>query len=208
MASQITHVALAYRALPLLPAIKDLQPYIIGSIFPDMRYLGVVPREVTHDPSVMYSQVLNEHGAFKVGVLLHNLIDKIREGFVTDAGLYYHYPDRPATWTAMKLYEDEFYYPEVENWDTINRFLNDVYTQEMEYGISQDDAQHWHMGLQAYFSQPPTPESQAMYAEMLGTKPEFIDECLSLLNDMKNDEFVINCIRSFSDQVITLIQKS
>lgn len=145
MANQITHVALAEKKYTELFSKFEKADFFIGTIFPDIRYLGVIEREKTHDKDFLLPDILNDRNtAFRAGVKYHCLVDAVREKFVTERGLYALVPQSKYITQAVKCLEDEIYYPEVLSWAAYSNMLEKVLPEETAYGISPEDVTRWH----------------------------------------------------------------
>ena len=91
MPAPVTHILLALSILPLLPG-KDAQEFLLGTSFPDIRYLGVIDRKKTHDPKPSWQKVMQEKSSFKAGMEFHALADKIHDKYMSSHEYmsYYH----------------------------------------------------------------------------------------------------------------------
>ncbi len=186
MASQITHVPYAKKVLEkfLTDREVDERSFFVGTLFPDIRYLGVIEREKTHivDPTVENLKKLSN--SFELGKYTHSLIDYEREKTLERLGMYKEIEPTKLSVYAMKFIEDEFTYPLISDWNKYIKFLNGVTDKEKEL-VGEESARTWHELLQDFFRQPPNTESMIHLAKSLRG---FTDE---LLEGILNEEIKI-----------------
>ena len=159
MAAPIAHIVcgLAFLASPYCP-IQDKQAFIVGTSFPDIRYIGHLHREQTHWPDITITDVIEEPNPFLAGMKFHSWVDETREQFVLDHALYDHFSNSPFRPTILKFFEDTQLYNKV-NWTEIIPYFDTIQKEELTFGVPLETITQWHKMLQAYFSLPPTVES-------------------------------------------------
>ncbi len=93
MAAPIAHIFLAVQMLlgPLQGLFNE-QEFILGTSFPDIRYLKVVQRADTHFTHVTLQDVLQEKSSFKAGMIFHSFVDEQREAYVVKNHFYKKFP--------------------------------------------------------------------------------------------------------------------
>jgi len=126
MASQITHIVVADQLFNRYFSRHNRRDFFIGSVFPNIRYLGEVSREATHKLSATWEDLLAENNSFRAGLMLHAHFDQAREKYLSEQGLYANYPCDRVTCTSIKLLEDELLYDTVNNWPEIIAYLQDI----------------------------------------------------------------------------------
>lgn len=158
MAAPIAHIVCA---LALLNGgfidVEDKSAFIIGTSFPDIRYLGVISRDQTHVKNVTWKDVKNAATSFEQGRLLHSLLDEEREKFVEHYNLYDLVSSERFRTHVLKFYEDIFLYETVKNWPEIAHYFDTVLQEESDYGIEGSDIVAWHNVLKHYVAQCPDP---------------------------------------------------
>ena len=87
MAMQATHIILANKIYHKFLADKNLAEFLIGNVFPDIRYIDKIPREQTHFANVTLKDLKNAD-SFMAGVKCHSMVDELREKFLAENGLY------------------------------------------------------------------------------------------------------------------------
>lgn len=78
MPGPVTHIVLADKLFDRYFSGKDRRAFYVGTLFPDIRYLGVIGREQTHLPVAGIAEVA-ENRAFRAGMLFHALTDKAKQ---------------------------------------------------------------------------------------------------------------------------------
>lgn len=88
---------------------KSVREFMVGTLFPDIRYIAHIPRESTHFPLQGLQDVLQEERPFYAGMKFHAWVDIIREEIVVSSGIYEavspHAEGRDATF--LKFIEEE-----------------------------------------------------------------------------------------------------
>ncbi|MFH0852681.1 MAG: hypothetical protein V1845_03710 [bacterium] len=105
MPGPITHLAYAERYLRKNPS-RDLKKFILGTIFPDIRYIAKIERDLTHKkfrPDLNLSAI----DSFKAGWKLHIYLDSQWNKIVKTSRFYCPgNKDNLLVWTAAKIIED------------------------------------------------------------------------------------------------------
>lgn len=156
MAAPIAHI---FCALSLLSSnaitIDNVTDFIIGTSFPDIRYLRVIERDKTHVKNVTWNDVINAPNSFEKGRLLHCLLDEVREEFIEQNNLYEFIPNSPFRTQILKFYEDIILYEMIKSWPQINHYFDTIIPEEIVYDININDLKMWHNILKDYCSQQP-----------------------------------------------------
>ncbi|MFH1308620.1 MAG: hypothetical protein ABIH51_01245 [Patescibacteria group bacterium] len=157
MATPITHIVLTEKVFNKYFSDKNKEDFYIGTIFPDIRYLGVIDRDKTHFPlkCLKLEDIKKEQNSFIAGLKFHSLIDDIREKFVKSKDIYLLIPESKYKIQTLKILEDELYYNKVNNWKQFINFLDNILPEELSFNIKEKDIGRWHNILQDYFSQKP-----------------------------------------------------
>lgn len=197
MASQITHAALTKLVWPKLQALFKEAPFLIGTIFPDIRYLKVISRERTHISNLKFSDVLTEPNAFAAGLKFHSFVDETRERFMVGRGVYGLLPESRYITQAMKLYEDEIYYPLVGEWARSADALDRVLLEQTALGVAESDVRRWHDLVRTYFVAGPSAASRAAFIRGLGFPTEVVEEVEGLVQTMSGNTEFTAAVRDF-----------
>lgn len=169
MAGPVTHIIFALQILHLLPPSIDPQAFIVGTSFPDIRYLAHLTREQTHIEPISWQNVINEPSSFRAGMLFHNLVDEIRmEHFEPD--FYDRKKINEYTPLYIKLFplilktaEDAFLYTKTNHWKKIATYFDTVYQEELDFNVSEDILRTWHNMIQTYIANKTDTESIAQF---------------------------------------------
>ncbi len=170
MAAPIAHI---FCALALLQQGKikvvDKQSFILGTSFPDIRYLGVIKRDQTHEKNVNWNDVINAPTSFEAGRLLHVLLDLVREDYVQTHNLYDQFPNTPYRTHILKFFEDTLLHNKINNWQEIVCYFNTILPEEQTYNIHDRYIRIWHQLLQHYIKQPPDAKQIAWFLKQRAT---------------------------------------
>jgi len=157
MAGPIAHIICA---LSLLQSgalqVTDEKAFIIGTVFPDIRYLNVIDREKTHKDNVQWEDVHSASSSFEKGMLLHSLLDRVRIVHFEQPNeeMIPHIPMMRSQ--LLKFYEDRIIYHRLDNWNTIIQYFDEIIPEEKEWDISEKALKQWHRFIQSYCAQQPT----------------------------------------------------
>lgn len=158
-AAPITHAVLAEQWIALHEKYNDEQKksFILGTLFPDIRYLKVITRDKTHEKGVTVQKLLSKQSPFTKGKRLHAFVDKEREKLVVKWKIYdkiKNVPGQRYKATFLKLLEDEILFSN-KNWAEIRGYLVSIDPEEMKFGIAEQDIKRWHHNqLMAFTSAP------------------------------------------------------
>lgn len=205
MATQITHIAVAQNLFDRYFSQHSKRDFFIGTVFPDIRYLGGVSRDATHYYDLTFVDLTNESNAFLAGLKLHCLLDQVREAFVVREGVYSLFTTTEKKYSVPKLLEDELFYGTVMTWPEIIDYFDTILTEETAYGVSSDHIVKWHRNLQRYFAQPPTDVSRQNHALDLGMPLDRIHELNRALGELRQSRRAREIAHAFYNNLESLL---
>jgi len=172
MAGPVAHV---YCALAILSSgvlsIKSPRDFIIGTLFPDIRYLHVIEREKTHKADICWHDVLTASSDFDAGMKLHALVDVVRENYVIQHHLYDNFSSYlPYKSQFLKFFEDALLYDQVNIWHNIAIYFDTIAHEEQAFGIDDTALRLWHTMMQQYMLQKPAARNIRTYIYTLLTE--------------------------------------
>lgn len=196
MAGEIGHVVYAARLLTYLADdVKD-PIYWAGTLFPDIRHLGVISRHRTHPDSVSLSSLVGSND-FLTGMRVHSWLDAIREKFLRDEHMKEYLPWHPFVPHALKLVEDAMLYEHFDDWNLIHRLLNKIYPDELYYVDSKEQVKKWHHLLQKYLKQAPTDDSRYQLALAIGLSTNSAEELNTVVHMLEEDKRTKQLLQKF-----------
>jgi|SRR5581483_6677611 len=152
MAAPIAHIFLAVQMLAgLFYGLFDEKEFIIGTSFPDIRYLKVISREETHATNITLHDIMQEKDSFKAGMLFHAFVDEQREKYIVEQGFYEKLSDFKFVTQSLKFAEDEIL-RSLFDAAAYCAYFNIILKQEKAYNIAVKDIKRWHMFLKEYCS--------------------------------------------------------
>jgi hypothetical protein len=158
MAGPVSHIICALTVLNSGNIqIQDKQAFILGTSFPDIRYMGVISREQTHKKELSWQDVQHASSDFEAGMLLHALLDQVREAYVVEQGAYDHIPNTRFKAHCLKFFEDitMWYSIPPSDWQTIITYFDTIHTAEKQFGIPGEALLQWHSFIQEYLQAMP-----------------------------------------------------
>jgi len=204
MAAEITHLVLAEKVFGRHFADKNKKKFFIGTLFPDIRYLGAIERNKTHFRNLKLAEIRNE-SSFWAGLKFHSFVDENRSRFLRN------YPTISELLVAfrgkkianidrcLKLLEDELLYKKINNWQMYVKFLDDILSEELLFNIAKETIKKWHRMLQNYFSRQPTNEARKKLLLAMGFPESKIKQSNKIINKMKSNEAVCQLVEDFYD---------
>lgn len=204
MAAPATHIVLAEKLHSRYFPNKDKAPYIVGTSFPDVRYLGVIDREKTHYHGLSIKEIQSEN-PFNAGLKLHSLVDEIREDFVKHRKLYDLFPESQLCIQAVKFFEDRVLYHKIPDWNKNLSYFENVFPEELEYGISDKDINKWHRLITEILSHEPDDNDIVTFTSEIGKPPQMADEILRVINGIHDKEKAEGIINEFYDTFELLV---
>lgn len=202
MAGEVAHVVYAARLLTHLgEKVKD-PAYWAGTLFPDIRHLGIVSRHRTHPEDISLSALLGEND-FQTGMRVHAWVDATRAKYLEEKNIKESLPWHPFVPHALKLAEDQLLYETFPDWDDVLRSLKTVYADETFYVPEKSIVERWHTIMKNYLSQPPSDETRARLSRDIGLSASSAQEINSvvesLLANKKTPELVSGLTQYIED---------
>ena len=196
MSAPISHIVFAEKVLGKELAEKDRNQFLLGTSFPDIRYLGLIKRDQTHVSEVTFEMILAAE-SFESGHLFHSYLDQARERFLREQGIY----DRPG-WSpqaiqACKLLEDELLYGKGRDWAGTARIFSVIDPAEREFPVAESHIQEWHKIISGYIAQAPTSESRFSFFDALHFPPSVRETIENFLSDMRGDSKLKDALSNF-----------
>lgn len=205
MAAPITHIVLTNKVFEKYFSHQDKKKFYVGTSFPDIRYLGFIPREKTHFDHVVISE-LDTENPFMAGMKFHAHLDRVREKFVVASDIYSHLPQSLYVTQAIKFFEDELLYEHITNWDIYKNYFLEVLEEEREFGISDENIMLWHNVLRTTFSAKPTPEGITEFVRVVGKPAEMAEEINKLVEIIKQDEKIKKYVYELYDNFEAIVE--
>ncbi len=159
MAGPIAHIICALAILNSgALKIQDEKAFILGNCYPDIDYIGVVKRDITHYPHIRWEDVIAAPTDFQKGVLLHSLVDEVRIAQLEKPNEE-SIPHLPIMRSQiMKFFEDALLYPQLKAaWPRIAHYFDKIILEEKAAHHLTDGAlTQWHHFIKTYCTQEPT----------------------------------------------------
>ena len=161
-AAPVTHVVLAEKWMKASCQYTETQKKscIVGTLFPDIRYIAQIERKKTHDTGVTLAELRSEKSAFLCGKKLHSYIDEERAKFIQSRGLYdilatrFRVP-KEHIHSFLKFLEDELLYNKLNTERTCGALLS-IDAEEKASQVELPILKKWHIVLGLYFMQRPS----------------------------------------------------
>lgn len=154
-AGPIGHLYFTDKLFAVLPKERSVNKnlFIVGTLYPDIRYLGVLERDNTHFSTMTLDDVMQDESPFNAGLKFHSWVDIERERFVENSGIYSVVKEYTSTHpeTFLKFIEDELLFNEVER----PSFPTPM-EEELKFGVSEKDVAKWHYILSIFTSFKPS----------------------------------------------------
>lgn len=195
MAASATHVVLTDKIYQQHFSDKNKRDFFLGTVLPDIRYLGKIDRDITHFTNLNLEDIKREE-SFLAGLHFHSLLDLTRDKFITESGLYDWYPDMKNLTRSIKLLEDEMLYAHVREWSVYLDYLEQIIPAEILGGLSEATVQKWHQILHNYWRQPPCADTHAGFMSAIGFASSTIAEDNKEVEILRKDKRVLDLVES------------
>ncbi|MBT3455947.1 hypothetical protein HN446_02685 [bacterium] len=166
MPAPLTHIVFALKVIQLIPKINT-KKFILGTSFPDIRFLVPIEKNETHSGSVTWDMVKKENDSFQAGLLFHSLVDILSKAYRKSARVYDQLPDITRARTLMNNYEDMLLYDKAQSWKEISGYFDTILPQEKCFGIEEKYIYEWHNILKLYSSKKPSPKSLSVFSKII-----------------------------------------
>lgn len=204
MAAPVTHVVLAESVFNKFFNLKNKKDFLVGTSFPDIRYLGVIERSKTHFADIGIKDI-QVSDSFLGGVKFHNLVDQVREKFMAEAGLYSMFPESKLLTQAVKVFEDRVLYKKINDWGVISSYFNGVTDEEKTFDIEESQIDKWHKLLQIYFSNEPDDVVVKQYIRNIGMSEDISVEIIRVVNGVIDKGEATKIVDEFYNQFEKLV---
>lgn len=164
-AAPLMHLCLASKFLELHGiqyTSEEKNSFLRGTSFPDIRYLGGITREKTHDQGVTLKTISTTSSPFEAGKKFHVWVDEVREQFVKKWRIYEKLSEisnSPNNNQALllKLIEDAVLFNNTSN-KTLDALIlfSTIDPEAYQYGINTQKILQWHAILTTYLSIQPS----------------------------------------------------
>lgn len=203
MSAPASHIVFADKIFTKFFPDKDRAAFLVGTSFPDIRYLGVIDRDKTHFPINELSEVEDE-SSFITGMRFHALLDSISSEYRKSTNMHSLFPDSKFISQAVKFWEDKILYNTIGDWEEIRGFFEVVYEEEKLFGIKDEDLRKWHTLLQSYLIAPTTDIQIQGFLRGVN-EVGMSDEVVRVLKDVKDEtkarELIGNFYTIFDDLI-------
>lgn len=213
-AGPMTHVYLGLKWLDVYGSEydeKQRQAFLIGTIFPDIRYIAKVSRNVTHPKNVHLQDILQTKSEFEQGVKFHSYVDNERLQFIKRHPIQKKIRDLKEQHKSIyvKLVEDQMIYPKAD-WRFMKQTLFSPVAQEKQYDIDFGTITQWHMGLTYYFSMLPSSilSQIAMFDKgILMLDAETVEKWSVSIKEKADDKNYQQYLTDLTDHIVAQMQK-
>lgn len=196
MAGEVGHVVYAARLLTYLGDQVRTPTYWIGTLFPDIRHLGVVSRQRTHIKDITLQTLVGPND-FHTGMRVHAWIDRTREKFFLDHHIKEQLPWHPFVPFALNLLEDEMLYDHFDDWNLISKALATTAPEEEQYCGSVPTIKLWHTLLQDYLKRKPNNASRQELIHAIGLSEVAAQESNTVITQLKKDGRAVKLLEEF-----------
>lgn len=138
---------------------KQKQAFMLGTLYPDIRHLAKVDRDLTHEYTLTIEDIKNTKDPFYKGMRLHSFVDESRKAFLAETNIPSYLSKYPGDKELfLKLLEDEILFPLYgpTGLAPIRYYLNTIDIKELKFNISYTTVRKWHDYLSLCLRYPPS----------------------------------------------------
>lgn len=141
----------------------DKRAFIIGTCFPDIRYLAKIERKRTHLNHLSLAEIQSQP-SFYAGLHFHSLMDAAWNTYVHQhrEWLISEIPHNAAMFHTLKILQDKYLYHKFMGWEQLTAHFGRILPEEREFGLPEGILQQWHLSLANYLRKPPDFDDLAM----------------------------------------------
>ncbi|HXW53111.1 MAG TPA: hypothetical protein VEL47_03290 [Myxococcota bacterium] len=155
MAAPVGHIVCA---LALLNSgtvnIVDRDAFLVGTNFPDIRYISDVRRSTTHrTDGEGLKGVVNAETPFEAGRRFHVFVDREREKYMRDHDAYRFVKNGPLKTQMLKIIEDHIMFEKLKDKFDAKKTFRRIHDEERSYSVSEKELETWHQMLTMYLDQ-------------------------------------------------------
>lgn len=206
MAGAITHIVIAEKLHDKYFSDKDKRLFFLGSVFPDIRYWGVIDRDKTHFYGLSFGTVLAESDSFLAGMKFHSIVDEVREEFMKEKEMYSLFDNSELRGVAVKTYEDRLLYSKIKDWGVIYDMFDEISEDELDFGIDREVVLSYHNYMKAYFLKGPDRDMiYRSYVEELGRPLEMPEELIRVMESVTDNDRADQVVNEFYERFEELI---
>jgi hypothetical protein len=213
-AAPVTHAVLGLKWIDLHEQYTDEEKrgFILGTLFPDIRYLGVTSRAETHEKGVTLDTLLAKQSPFSKGKRLHAFVDIEREKLIAKWNIYdklKDFPEKKYKTTFLKLLEDEILYPR-RDWSDIKQYLAIIHPEERILNITDESIEKWHANQLMAFSAKPSDNLRMlakMHKHFAGVPSEILLQWADLLPKYAENKEMIEYVDKLINEFDNIFQK-
>lgn len=146
-AGPVTHLYLGEKYCEI-HQVEEAEDFIVGTLYPDIRYISRFPRHLTHPSITDIKQIKKAPTSFQSGLQFHAWVDIIREKFVVQSGIYKaiaEYAEGHEA-TFLKFLEEEILADlyDGRKWSVL---FNATHEEERAFA-TEEEIERWHVLLQ------------------------------------------------------------
>jgi hypothetical protein len=136
--------------------VDEKRDFMLGNLFPDIRYLCNFSRKYTHFHWVTKKQITKEKNIFIAGMKLHSYIDNKREKLIRKWKIYpkLKVVSKDHYGAFLKLLEDQILF-EKYSFESVIQVLGKTCKGEEEF-TNEENIKKWHLLLLQYFHDKPS----------------------------------------------------
>ncbi len=163
---------------------EEKKEFILGTLFPDIRYLKVLSRRETHELYPSLAKVRLAPTLFEAGKIFHAWVDEIRGFYLARHQIYDQLSFLPmkSRGVFLKFLEDEMVFP-TSDWKKEKLYLEELLSEEKELA-PEASIKKWHFILAKYISARPSQTLSFLYffhqpKEAMPSWKEDVERCAS-----------------------------
>jgi hypothetical protein len=207
MAAPITHIVLAEKVFGVALSRFSKKDFLIGTSFPDIRYLKVIDRDSTHFKKVNVDfESLGVDESFIAGAKFHAMTDEIREEFMVSRDVFSLLPKSKYIPQSLKLFEDEMLFEKIDSWAAIANGFESIPFEKIPFKLNQKDIERWYSLIREYVSERPKPETRKKFILEIGFPAEAADEMNELVKGARENDQLHKVITEFYDTFASLLK--
>jgi len=208
----MTHIYIAEKWIEGFTSynVKEKQAFMLGTLFPDVKILGVQPIKDPYKEPASLEMVYMLTNPFEAGKKLHIFLDRLRDELIDKWNIrtLVGYLPQEHIDMFLGLLEDEILYKD-QSANTVRQFLSAIYEDEILSGVPVEALIRWHRMLIQYLADRPremlkkVAEAGEGYLDVSDNIVQQWNEALPLLaKNEKIQRYIKDLTREFEKEFI------
>jgi len=198
MSAPDVHIILAEKVFDEDLSAFDRKDFMLGTIFPDIRYLAGIDRYQTHFKDLKLTDLAQDN-SFMAGAKFHSIVDEARMAYLETRGVYPWLPKSQYIHSALKFFEDEVLHDRLTGKDRLPGWFRALPYEQINFPVDRQCVDRWYPLLLEYLEAPPSKERIEKLVLGMGFKHEEVAELNAVIGEIRGIPEYAQIVLDFYD---------